>query len=125
MASAFRARGVRAVAVHSGINSAPRHSSIDQLARGELDMLFSVDMFNEGLDVPTIDTVLLLRPTSSPVVFLQQLGRGLRLSEGKTHSRQSTSLVTTRASYRPLAYARARVQQANVGPATRMPCPSR
>ena len=48
-------------------------------------MLFSVDMFNEGLDVPTIDTVLLLRPTSSPVVFLQQLGRGLRLSEGKTH----------------------------------------
>lgn len=85
MASAFRARGVRAVAVHSGINSAPRHSSIDQLARGELDMLFSVDMFNEGLDVPTIDTVLLLRPTSSPVVFLQQLGRGLRLSEGKTH----------------------------------------
>ncbi|MGV1037736.1 MAG: DEAD/DEAH box helicase family protein [Candidatus Nanopelagicales bacterium] len=85
MAAAFRERGVRAVAVHSGALSAPRHSSIDQLSRGELDVVFSVDMFNEGLDVPTVDTVLLLRPTSSPVVFLQQLGRGLRLSDGKSH----------------------------------------
>ena len=47
--------------------------------------MFAVDIFNEGLDVPEIDTVLMLRPTESPVVFLQQLGRGLRTSDGKGH----------------------------------------
>ncbi len=85
MAEAFRDRGVRAVAVHAGEGSAPRHASLDAFARGDLDVIFSVDLFNEGLDVPAIDTILLLRPTASPVVFLQQLGRGLRRSEGKTH----------------------------------------
>ena len=49
--------------------------------------MFSVDVFNEGLDVPAIDTVLMLRPTNSPVLFLQQLGRGLRITEGKDHLR--------------------------------------
>ncbi len=85
MAAAFRENGVRSVAVHSGPSSAPRHASIDKLSRGDVDVIFSVDMFNEGLDVPAIDTVLLLRPTSSPIVFLQQLGRGLRTLDGKTH----------------------------------------
>ena len=85
MAEAFRDRGVRAVAVHAGEGSAPRHASLDAFARGDLDVIFSVDLFNEGLDVPAIDTILLLRPTASPVVFLQQLGRGLRRSDGKTH----------------------------------------
>lgn len=85
MAQAFQDRGVRAVAVHAGDGSAPRHASLDAFARGDLDVIFSVDLFNEGLDVPAIDTILLLRPTASPVVFLQQLGRGLRRSEGKTH----------------------------------------
>jgi hypothetical protein len=51
-----------------------------RLAAGELRILFAVDLFNEGLVIPAIDTVLLLRPTESAVVFLQQLGRGLRLS---------------------------------------------
>ena len=46
-------------------------------------MLFTVDLFNEGLDIPTVDTVLFLRPTESATVFLQQLGRGLRLAEDK------------------------------------------
>ena len=46
-------------------------------------MLFTVDLFNEGIDLPTIDTVLFLRPTESATVFLQQLGRGLRLAEDK------------------------------------------
>jgi len=50
------------------------------LQSGDLQILFAVDLFNEGLDIPSIDTVLLLRPTESAVVFLQQLGRGLRLS---------------------------------------------
>jgi hypothetical protein len=82
-AAFFRARGVRSVAVHTGESSAPRHQSMADLRAGELDVLFSVDLFNEGLDMPDIDTVLLLRPTSSPVLFLQQLGRGLRPAAGK------------------------------------------
>jgi hypothetical protein len=54
--------------------------ALRRLQAGELQILFAVDLFNEGLDIPSIDTVLLLRPTESAVVFLQQLGRGLRLS---------------------------------------------
>lgn len=83
MAKDFRQRGVRAAAVHTGDASAPRHEAIDALRAGDLDVVFAVDLFNEGLDIPEIDTVLLLRPTSSVVLFLQQLGRGLRLAEGK------------------------------------------
>lgn len=51
--------------------------------KGEVNFLFVVDIFNEGVDIPEIDTVLFLRPTESLTVFLQQLGRGLRLTEGK------------------------------------------
>jgi superfamily II DNA or RNA helicase/diadenosine tetraphosphate (Ap4A) HIT family hydrolase/HKD family nuclease len=83
MAEFFTAAGVACAAVHSGPTSAPRHQAVDQLRNGTLQVLFSVDLFNEGLDVPEIDTVLMLRPTESPVVFLQQLGRGLRIIEGK------------------------------------------
>ena len=52
--------------------------------RGELRAIFTVDLFNEGVDIPEVDTVLLLRPTESATVFLQQLGRGLRWADGKT-----------------------------------------
>ena len=83
MAEFFRSNGVAAAAVHSGPTSAPRAGSVEQLRAGELQVICTVDMFNEGLDVPEIDTVLMLRPTESPVVFLQQLGRGLRRSDGK------------------------------------------
>ena len=69
--------------MHSGPASAPRAGSVEQLRAGELQVICTVDVFNEGLDVPEIDTVLMLRPTESPVVFLQQLGRGLRRSDGK------------------------------------------
>lgn len=78
MAQYFTNAGLRAVAVHSGATSAPRASSLEALGRGELDILFAVDMFNEGVDVPNIGTVLMLRPTESTILFLQQLGRGLR-----------------------------------------------
>lgn len=81
----FAERGLRAAAVHSGDESAPRSSSLESLAQGELDIIFSVDMFNEGVDIPAVDTVMMLRPTESPVIFLQQLGRGLRKAEGKKH----------------------------------------
>lgn len=83
MARHFTSAGVRCMAVHSGPSSSPRVAAVEALEKGDIEVLFSVDVFNEGLDVPAIDTVLMLRPTDSPVVFLQQLGRGLRRSEGK------------------------------------------
>lgn len=83
MADFFTARGVKAKAVHSGPTSASRQLALEQLAAGELEVIFTVDLFNEGIDVPELDTVLMLRPTDSPVVFLQQLGRGLRQMPGK------------------------------------------
>lgn len=78
MAEYFTAAGLRAASVHSGPGSAPRASSLEALGSGDLDILFAVDMFNEGVDVPNIGTVLMLRPTESTILFLQQLGRGLR-----------------------------------------------
>ena len=83
MSEFFRSEGVRAVAVHSGPRSAPRALSLEQLADGKLQVVFAVDMFNEGVDVPAIDTVMMLRPTESQIVWLQQFGRGLRKFEGK------------------------------------------
>ena len=85
MAEFFSANGRRAVAVHSGPTSAARSSSLQALRAGELDIVFAVDMFNEGVDVPSIDTILMLRPTASAIVWTQQFGRGLRRSLGKDH----------------------------------------
>lgn len=85
MAEFFRKRGKSAVAVHTGPESAHRSESLDKLAAGELDIIFSVDVFNEGLDLPQVDTVMMLRPTESRVLWLQQLGRGLRKAPGKDH----------------------------------------
>ncbi|WP_437971076.1 DEAD/DEAH box helicase family protein [Sorangium sp. So ce260] len=79
----FAKRGVRIAAVHSGRDSAPREEALADLVAGKLDALCAVDLFNEGLDLPHVDRVVMLRPTESPVVFLQQLGRGLRVAEGK------------------------------------------
>lgn len=78
---------LRCASVHSGPTSDSRSLALEQLGSGELDVLFCVDMFNEGLDVPSIDTVLMLRPTESKVIWLQQLGRGLRRDASKTHLR--------------------------------------
>jgi superfamily II DNA or RNA helicase/HKD family nuclease/diadenosine tetraphosphate (Ap4A) HIT family hydrolase len=83
MASYFGNAGLRAVAVHSGTTSAPRTHSLERLEAGELDVVFAVDMFNEGVDLPNIDTILLLRPTESRILWLQQFGRGLRFLAGK------------------------------------------
>jgi hypothetical protein len=85
MAEFFNARGLRSVAVHAGSESAPRATSLQQLKSGELDVIFSVDMFNEGVDVPNIDTVLMLRPTESTVIWMQQFGRGLRKAPDKQY----------------------------------------
>lgn len=85
MAAHFRSRGIEAMALHSGSPASARARAIGQLEGGELSVLFTVDLFNEGIDMPMLDTVLMLRPTQSPVVFLQQIGRGLRVADGKTH----------------------------------------
>ena len=83
MADFLVRNGVPSVAVHSGSNSAPRVASLEALKRGELKVVCAVDMFNEGVDIPQIDTVLMLRPTESRILWLQQIGRGLRKVEGK------------------------------------------
>ena len=79
----FVSAGVRAAAVHSDTTSDPRVGSLEQLAGGELDVVFAVDMFNEGVDLPNVDTVMMLRPTESRILWLQQFGRGLRKAVGK------------------------------------------
>lgn len=88
MAEEFSKRGVPSAAVYSnsqGGYSENRRTAIEKLTSGELRVIFSVDMFNEGLDICSVDMVMFLRPTESPVVFLQQLGRGLRRAEGKEY----------------------------------------
>lgn len=74
----FREQGIASAAVHAGSSSDSRSVSLERLAAGELKVVFAVDMFNEGVDVPAIDTVMMLRPTESQIVWLQQFGRGLR-----------------------------------------------
>ena len=88
MAREFCNRGIPAVAVYSNSDeefSEDRKIAIGKLKSGEIKVIFSVNMFNEGVDITSIDMVMFLRPTESPVVFLQQLGRGLRKSRGKEY----------------------------------------
>lgn len=84
MARVFRAAGVAAEALWADHDRDARDRVLDDLAAGRLNVVFAVDLLNEGVDVPAIDTLLLLRPTDSPTLFLQQLGRGLRLCPGKS-----------------------------------------
>ena len=83
MAQRFNEAGIASEAVLGETKSEDRAEAIRRLRSGELQVLFTVDLFNEGFDVPDIDTVLFLRPTESATLFLQQLGRGLRKAEGK------------------------------------------
>ncbi len=84
MAGFFNDRGIRAAAIHSGESSAPRQTALESLQAGNLDIVFAVDILNEGVDLPDIDAILMLRPTESSIIWLQQFGRGLRLSDKKT-----------------------------------------
>ena len=81
----LRGRGVRVAAVHSDPDSDDRRAAIEALEDGLLDALCAVDLFNEGIDIRPVDRVVMLRPTESSVIFLQQLGRGLRTAPGKAH----------------------------------------
>lgn len=88
MAKVFNENNIPSAAVYSGEKgeySEERNIALSKLTSGELKVIFSVDMFNEGLDVPAIDMVMFLRPTQSPTIFLQQLGRGLRKFKDKKY----------------------------------------
>lgn len=84
MASVFKSAGIPAIAISAQTSAAVRIESLLALDRGDVRIVFSVDLFNEGVDVPSVDALLMLRPTESGTLFLQQLGRGLRKMEGKT-----------------------------------------
>jgi superfamily II DNA or RNA helicase/HKD family nuclease len=85
MAHHFNHHGIPSVAVWGDSPRPDREAALRDLAAGEVKAVFSVDLFNEGVDVPNVDTVLMLRPTESPVLFLQQLGRGLRTAKDKAY----------------------------------------
>ena len=84
MAAKFTAAGIPSLAVTAQSSPQERRDARHALEAGTVKVLFTVDLYNEGVDIPTIDTVLFLRPTESATVFLQQLGRGLRRADGKT-----------------------------------------
>jgi superfamily II DNA or RNA helicase len=83
MAAKFNHAGIKAAAVTSRSSAEDRSSALERLRAREVNALFTVDLFNEGIDLPSIDTILMLRPTESATVFLQQLGRGLRRAPEK------------------------------------------
>lgn len=84
MAREFNKRGIPSIALTSQSSKEERDSARQRLVSGELACIFTVDLFNEGVDIPEVDTVLFLRPTESVTVFLQQLGRGLRHAPNKS-----------------------------------------
>ncbi|UVJ41528.1 DUF3427 domain-containing protein [Arthrobacter sp. CJ23] len=83
MAEVFNRAGITSVAVHGGTDDAERALALNRLLEREINCIFAVDLFNEGLDLPQVDTILMLRPTQSATIFLQQLGRGLRRADDK------------------------------------------
>ncbi|HJB33117.1 MAG TPA: DUF3427 domain-containing protein [Candidatus Blautia merdipullorum] len=90
LSNKFNERGLR-TEVLTGEDTQERRESViarltnDEDGEDQLDYIFTVDIFNEGVDIPEINQVIMLRPTQSPVVFIQQLGRGLRKYEGKEY----------------------------------------
>ena len=88
MAKYFNENGIPSCSVYSGDKgeySEERNTALRKLRNEEIKVIFSVDMFNEGLDVKNVDMVMFLRPTQSPTIFLQQLGRGLRKDKNKNY----------------------------------------
>lgn len=83
MALRFNQHEIPSIALTADSSKTERDTAQARLAKGEIKFIFTVDLYNEGVDIPEINTVMFLRPTESLTVFLQQLGRGLRLSEGK------------------------------------------
>ena len=86
MADEFNKRGYKSICLHGGHSVEKRGKFITRLEddHDELEFIFTVDIFNEGVDIPSINSVLMLRPTNSPIIFIQQLGRGLRKHGSKS-----------------------------------------
>jgi hypothetical protein len=84
MARRFNERGIPSASVDGSTPKDERDQALTRLLTGQINCLFSVDVFNEGVDLPAVDTILMLRPTESATIFLQQLGRGLRRCDGKS-----------------------------------------
>ncbi|NME35042.1 MULTISPECIES: DEAD/DEAH box helicase family protein [Fusobacterium] len=87
MSDFFNKKGIKNKIILGETPIEERQQTIEDFKSGKIDIIFTVDVFNEGVDIPCIDTVLFLRPTSSYTIFIQQLGRGLRTYEGKTKLR--------------------------------------
>lgn len=92
MEKVFNNVGIKSKSIHSKsesqssrYSSKEKHGLIERFRSGEFNVAFTVNMFNEGVDIPDVSTILMLRPTDSLTVFIQQIGRGLRLSDGKDH----------------------------------------
>lgn len=83
MAQYFNSQGLPSLYLVGDSSDEIRHTAKQKLVQGDVRFIFVVDLYNEGVDIPEVNTVLFLRPTESLTVFLQQLGRGLRLVEGK------------------------------------------
>jgi superfamily II DNA or RNA helicase len=86
MAAEFNKRGYKSTCLHGGDSAEIRERMMNRLEndQDELEVIFTVDIFNEGVDIPSVNSVLMLRPTNSPIVFIQQLGRGLRKHANKS-----------------------------------------
>jgi superfamily II DNA or RNA helicase/HKD family nuclease len=83
MTKVFNAAGIPAKTVTGATSQHQRERALRELREAAVNVLFTVDVFNEGLDVPDVDTLLMLRPTESATIFMQQLGRGLRRTRDK------------------------------------------
>lgn len=81
----FQESGVNSIVLHGGSPAEERRGARVRLDAGELEIIFTVDLFNEGVDIPKVDTLLFIRPTESLAIYTQQIGRGLRIAEGKSH----------------------------------------
>ena len=85
LSSYFEKAGYKSLVLSGTTPRNVRLTARNMLESGQLDIIFTVDLFNEGVDIPTVDTLLFARPTESIAIFTQQIGRGLRLAEGKSH----------------------------------------
>ncbi|ANU14439.1 DNA/RNA helicase [Planococcus halocryophilus Or1] len=81
----FQSKGVRSIALHGESHPQERKTARTKLDSGDIELIFTVDLFNEGVDIPKVDTLVFIRPTESLAVYTQQIGRGLRIADGKTH----------------------------------------
>jgi superfamily II DNA or RNA helicase len=84
MAHAFNSAGIKAIHIDQSHSRDERQDAINKLENGEIDILCNVNIFSTGIDIPSISTLILARPTTSEILYIQQIGRGLRIAPGKT-----------------------------------------